>query len=371
MKKLIVSIVSDQTIPNIEFININKKPGVKYLFITTNYCDNEKKHKTDDICKVCELRKEDIDIIKFENLEEHSIKMIRERLIKHFSGHHFDKILVNATGGNKPTSYAVVEFFRESGNTQIYYTDIANKDSFINLFDDSDKIAKLNSLTPTQYLNAYGYKTEVADKTDKYFRFTNKIFPICIGESNANIQIFNNIRNNDIKNLEKEYLRSLGFVNGDFNKSGRKKLARFANGSWFEYFVYEKLLKIKEKIGFKMDLGVTIKKFGKENDLDIAITHKNTLYIFECKYTFVEDEKYYPLSQYLYKLDSINNFFGLRPKSNFITFDKNCRLSKDFNDNSKGYKEYKERMNLLNIGLLTRDDLLNENILLDKIKKII
>ena len=371
MTKLIVSIVSDQTIPNIEFINSHKGDNVRYLFITTDYCDNEKKHKTEDICKVCELSPENNDIIKIEKVEEYSIEMIQKRLGEYYKSSIYDEILVNATGGNKPTFYAVVEFFRNKYKTKIYYTDISNNNSFINLFNDTDKINKLDSLTPTQYLNAYGYNTDLSSKDEKYFKFANIIFDVYMKINIQDFQIIENIRNKIFNSSEKDFLNCLGFIDNDFNKKGRKNISKFINGGWLEYFFYEKLLNIKNKLKFEMNLGLTIKKLDKENELDIAITYKNTLYVFECKYTFKDNGKYYNLHEYIYKLDSLNGSFGLRPKSSLVTFDTNSDLDKDFIDKSKGYKEYKERMDLLNIGLLTRDDFLNEKILLKKIAELL
>jgi len=131
MSKIIVSLVSDQTIPNIIFIKSN--PDVaKLVFISTEKMESNK--KTEWIKKSVQIGM-DTCKIKIETImvNEDNIFTIKEELKNKLSCEKEDNILVNLTCGNKIMSLATYEFFKEKSfsnqnqnNIQMYYLSAGN-----------------------------------------------------------------------------------------------------------------------------------------------------------------------------------------------------------------------------------------------------
>jgi hypothetical protein len=102
----------------------------------------------------------------------------------------------------------------------------------------------------------------------------------------------------------------------------------------------------------KMSVERNHKNKGKNtnNELDIAFTYKNTLYITENKIDALYENK---LNDYIYKLHSISNKFGLRPKCIFLFLNEKKELEKK-HDSLKKIAQLK-------IDFLTIEELSPEN----------
>ena len=363
-KRAIISIVSDQTIPNIEFIRTVGDENTEYFFITTDYC--EKKSKVESIVKVCQLAQDSCTKI---SVDEKSYDDIIEKLCD-LNTDKFTQILVNATGGNKPMSLAVVDHFRDKKNTNVYYTDVSDRDYFINLFDPNDKISKSNYLDPIEYLKAYGFDVNSKEPEQKYIRFSQELLEI-YGQkrSDKDFMVAESLRINKFGDDEKKFLISLGFNKEDFNRKGKENIRKFANGSWFEYFCYGQMKDLAKDMNIQIGLSVLIyKQKGSErleNDLDIAFTFKNQLYVFECKYTLKDEVGgYTKMPDYIYKLIALNKQLGLTPRSILVTFDKASDLD------NESVEKHQTRMKELDLYLMTRDDYAEESSLRNKLKEI-
>jgi uncharacterized protein YsxB (DUF464 family) len=384
--KLIISIISAQTIPNIEFIRLfNNNTSQKniYLFITTE--EMKEKNKTDIIIQICELEGEKVDCITLGKAINISIDEIYSKLDQKLKKLDFSEIYLNATGGNKLISYALISYckMKKENISKVYYTDIANKNSFVNMFNPKDSLEKKHNLSVKDFLQAYGIQKDYINCET----IENNYHDLCLSlfnlHNNQSVpyelklideflrliyenydEISDGISNKKRKNTELPFeknKKALALYNAKdktnitfddilnaFNKIGynltkknciSKRDLRFFNGSWFEYYTFFMLKKHFNNIT-DIQIGVTLNHKNQgdvpNNELDVVFTYKNSLFILENKVSALDDDK---LNDYIYKLHSISKNFGLRPKSILLSLDKQNQINKK-QDSLKRLKTY-------------------------------
>jgi len=111
MKKTLVSLVSEQTIPNVELIKEFGDETGKHLFISTKKMQNQLKWiiKSTDIENYDTIEVDAFDVIDIEN-KLNEIEFGNE------------DIIVNITGGTKLMSLVINEHFKKLGATIYYLT---------------------------------------------------------------------------------------------------------------------------------------------------------------------------------------------------------------------------------------------------------
>ncbi len=147
MKTILVSIISEQAIPNVLIIKEMKGKYDELLFITTDFV--ESKGMDCWIENACEL-------------EEHSVKRIKviednlTDILEKLTG--LDKqntrYLVNISGGTKVMTIGVYSFFACNQN-QIIYVPIG-KNKFNQIYPSALETAIHYRLNLSEYLTAYG-----------------------------------------------------------------------------------------------------------------------------------------------------------------------------------------------------------------------
>ena len=116
-KTLLVSLVSDQTIPNVHLINEYGSQIDQYLFISTQAM--EKKGVRQWIVNACHLPGESllpavvVDQFSFDNIELQLDRIDFEA---------YGRIIVNLTGGTKVMTLAAFDFFKDLGAEIFYIT---------------------------------------------------------------------------------------------------------------------------------------------------------------------------------------------------------------------------------------------------------
>lgn len=154
MKKILVSLISEQTIPNILAIH-HFKPN-ELLFITTD--EMEKKRKIDAIMNTLQkLRLNYEDKSNRLVVQEDSIIDCHRKIDKWIEGKENSEFVINLTGGTKIMSIAAYEYFKDYSSKMIYIP--IPKNEFIVPFPKKSpgKPTELAlRLSVVQYLTAYG-----------------------------------------------------------------------------------------------------------------------------------------------------------------------------------------------------------------------
>lgn len=292
--RTLISLTSDQTLPNILFIK-QFGPFDKYVFLTT--ATMEKKGVLDWIEKTCKLSQVERILIPAEHIEA-----IRKVLQK-FEFDDDEELTVHITGGTKMMALACFNFF--SGlyaPVHIFYKPI-QEDTFLKIFPNTEVIplkAKVNLL---EYLSAYGVKIIENSKVDK-----NKA-----SISTAD-EIMNKLKKGNIA-LE---------VSQAISKNYRGKDKVFLTGGWFELWVahyIKSFFELKEN-EIRLNLKLTRANNNKsiENtEYDIMYVRNNRLYIGECKYFPNGKFAKKKINKEWYKLAGLQLHMGLSANAFLIT----------------------------------------------------
>jgi len=291
MSTFLISIISDQTIPNVLFIKELGKVDYRYIFLTTEAM--EKKGKSDAVMDTCGLGSVNVTKIVIQDDQTDSIKAV---LYKNgFATIPQAHFLINITGGTKLMSLAVYEFFRNH-HTTFYYLPIGkNKIQKFGQQFIEESLALQCRLTLHEYLVAFSLSYEIKEN----FAFTpdqsDKLF---------------------------EDYKALGFRFDFFPVEKASKMAAFRimpeniRGVWFEEFVYHL---IRRKYNLKDEsIACSVKVFKdmeigyNDNEFDVMYVKDNELFVVECKVALSGKSAMQKLDTSLYKLGAINKNFGLK-----------------------------------------------------------
>lgn len=296
MKTTLVSIISEQSIPNVLIIKELKGAYDELLFITTDYVE-----KIGFDCRIenaCGLKENTVKRIK---VIEDNLSNIKEKLTE--LDKQNTRYIVNMSGGTKVMTIGVYEFFACSQNRIIYVPIGKNMISEIYPNSSIAQIPIKYRLNLMEYLLSYGLYYQ-SDETLTY-------------DKEHTLKFFEQFK---IKNFnfysEKKIIDSHSHVD--------KKDKVYYSGKWFEEFVY---IKLKEELDIdETDIALGVKLFRDTEDLhhdneyDVVFVSNNELYVIETKVT-VGNENYIKdnLEKYMYKLAAITRDFGLRIHSAIFT----------------------------------------------------
>ena len=384
MSKILVSLVSEQTLPNVLFIReliYNNIIVDKYYFISTIKMEENK--KTQSIIEASLIKEENCKIIIVENDNLENI----EDTLRKLAFDHNDKLLVNITCGTKIMSLGIYNFFKEKG-AEIFYLSIGtNTYSKIYPYFGNDKSGLKYNINLQDYFKSYGININ----NDTNFLFekdpqkTKEFFQFFAKNKEKYHKVFNFFRNNrDIKGsinfdelddkilldkkaeknddnyiLDKLLLET--FINEQsLNKTFNKDLCVYYSGGWFEEFVYL-LLKERIKINNSISVNIIINRYNKlQNELDVCFVYKNKLFVIECK-TGLKTKDGNLFTETIYKIAALKKDFGLDVNSFLFTLDDSLR------DKNTGefLKEKKDKADLFNIILIDKK-ILKDEIMLKK-----
>lgn len=364
-RKVFVSLISDQTIPNILFI---KEKGYAdfYYFITTEIM--EKKSIVSNIIKALNLPVEKIK--KIEVIED-SVKDIDDKLVTHLTFEDDDELLVNITGGTKIMSLAVYNFFTRSGSGDIFYIPIG-KNEIKHIFPlRKNRVSEItNRVNLLEYLTAYGVKVKDSSFQSKNTLLktkeeTSNLFKSFLSDRDKMFKAAETIRNAKLrgKKIVKENQPDFFEVANIFNEVGvnwvneneiSKDETKYITGEWFEEYVYPRIKEWLGKGDEEIALGLQLLKNDTPNEYDIMFTHNNALYVIECKTDVSDNEEgkiSYLFTNTLYKAATLKKEFGLWV--NYYLF--------ALNDFSKLTDDQKQRAKQLDIKLVGLEILSDEN----------
>lgn len=376
-RKIIVSIVSEQTLPNVLFIKETNYAD-KYYFITTRKM--EKKHTTSNILKSLNLNN---DLSKQIEVVEDSLLDIDHKLVEEIELDDDDEILVNITGGTKIMSLGVYNFFSRNGAAKIFYIPLGKNEmrQIFPLKKNRQTIIEQRT-TLLEYLYAYGVEVRESSFDSKNTLLkteneTNKVFKSFTSEnrdllfSAAEEIRLKGFRGKKIRRdkIEEESVFKNTLLFRDVGLSMEndsfftQKETKYLTGEWFEEFIYPRVKSLLQKKDDEIGLGVQLVKEDAPNEYDIIFTHNNSLYVIECKTDIADNEEgkiNYLFANTLYKAATLKKEFGLWV--NYYLF--------ALNDFSQLKQEQKDRAKLLDIKLVGLEILTDEKKLKEYILKM-
>ncbi|MDY0143361.1 MAG: DUF1887 family CARF protein [Bacteroidales bacterium] len=296
MKTILVSIISDQTIPNVLVIKEMYGLYDDLLFITSEYV--EKKGLDKWIEMACGLKADSVKRIK---VVEDDLDDVRTKLANLDCAD--TKYIINMSGGTKIMTIGVYEFFAKNNN-KIFYVPIG-KNIMSEVFPNSSSfnIAIEYRLNLMEYLMSYGLYYQSDESLIYNEEYTSRFF------EQFKRKKFNFFAENRI--IDSHELES-------------KKDKTYFSGKWFEEYFYSKLkkeLQIEDNsIALSVKLFRDIKDVQHDNEYDVVFVFNNELYVIECKASVGSKATIKNnLDAFMYKLAAITRDFGLRVHSNIVT----------------------------------------------------
>ncbi len=402
-KNILVSLVSDQTIPNVQLIKQIKDQITDYFFVTTK--GMEEKGTRSWIENACHISGEKIEVNQF------SFSDMKDKLSK-YDFDKYDKIYVNLTGGTKIMTLVAYDFFKNIGADIYYITGLENE--FIKIFPaKKNNISTFSDSTSLEeYLTAYGFSIKRSQLSGIPYEQTEKIFTafcrINISEYIDAIRLIiskrgKTLKNEDFNNVS-EFLKVIEYEPKESNCLSKEE-TKYLSGDWFEEYIgirikkelnlsdenifisteLTKALSQKVKNDASVLLGeVSGKALNNTNEMDVMFMYNNKFYSIECKSSIVAfrtiqqngnfiEKPYNILGETIYKSDSLAKRFGLYANTAILTltdFVDYCKNNDEGIHKTKirEMEEIINRANLSNIKLIDKNLLINSESLFDLLK---
>lgn len=298
---ILVSIISEQIIPNYLLIKELQSQIDRYLFISS--AKMEEQNKTNILCEVAGIDKNQrIKTLVVEDLLN-SILVKLSKLNLPADATYY----VNITGGTKIMSLAVWRFFAKFKNSRFFYVPIG-KNVYTELFEDKKNINNTigYKISVKEYLHLYDIRSETDDlrydeksimhifalMREKDFRQSNFIF--------------------DQKLMKEQQIYGQQFHTKCFEEYIYWRIRRLLNLSEHEILVGTKLFQISQE--------KKVEFYNNDNEVDVLFIYRNSPYIVECKYSLGSFKPNTEIiGNLIYKLSSINRRLGLSARACIMT----------------------------------------------------
>lgn len=413
-KKIIVSLISEQSVPNMVLIKNNMGSEYFINIVTETMVENNN-------YLINALNPQNIDEInkKFKQIKiqkhiENNIEKITESInsLKEIYD-EAEQIMVNATGGTKILSIALYQYFNEyyKNKSMLLYLNIDSISTSYNILNTHGKLDMPQYVTLEEYLTSYGI--EIVNNEDTKPKYPQNCANLLVSHATTTKGMFENYKIQDAKknlaefmnvlndkyekqtdmhdtilNIEKElascdnkikkhsnciieYLNLLHTTNSaipDIHNITYNAL-KYINSGYFEEYLYYNIASIlpyKENMEDYLKTGVQIKihnskrkasdNIPNDQELDILFMYNNAIYYIECK-TYTSQKI---INESIFKQAAISNLLGLKKTNSFTTLNTY---------NEKYLKNLTDKMTIYNINLITGNDI-KQNKLIEKIKKL-
>lgn len=402
-KQLLISLVSDQTIPNVQIIKEFGNSETDYKFLLTK--GMQRKGVVQWIVDATQIKGfQDIFV------DEYSVADIENELHK-IDYLEYSRIIVNLTGGTKMMVLSVFDFFRNKRNTEMYYvTGIGNAYQKIVDRGCEQKLFSC-SISLEEYLRSYGFSIKKAKPSGISLEQTEKIYNHYInGDFLRYPDSLNFLRerrgkvitDTDFVNV-KDFLEAIEYYPAQEGILSRSE-TKYLTGEWFEEYIGAKIKSDLELTDNQILVGTTIRKdvplrqelnsvpillglededMGPENEIDVMFVKDNRFYVIECKTSiiagqriiskprrnkkgeFMYDEKGQQLmdntikeddilGETIYKSDALRTKFGLFAKSYIFTLSNLKQWVANDSNKAKKMSDLLKRASLSNIKIVDR-----------------
>lgn len=336
--KTLVSLVSEQTIPNLQLILEFREKIDEFWF----FHSQKTKEHVSWIIEAAQIDEQQVKLIEIDPFDLYSI--INQLNQIDYSERYF---ILNLTGGTKIWIIAFYDRFKEI-NADIYY--LTGRDcQYLKLpSQNAEQLYKLRrSPTLDEYLTANGFKIK-KDNTKFPEKTADNIFEIFIKNNeqfylDAKLKLLNyrnrqklSIKYEDLESDIKQYLNLLKFDN--YEIMGKEHF-KYLTGEWFEEWLFYKISKDLKITDIYSSVSSIITKSNVDNEMDIMFIYNQNLFCIECKTSVLKlnENKMLKgniLSETLYKLDYLKNKLGLSSRSYLFTLselrDENKKPLKNF-----------------------------------------
>lgn len=349
MSTILISLVSDQTTPNL--LLIKEFQVDKHIFVTT--AEMDAKNKAEHLRQAAGLATEVVEkiLVEADSLMdvEHKLEKVRFR--------DDDHVLVNLTGGTKLMSIGVYNFFRNM-SSEMFYIDI-RKHSYRKVFP----VVKRKEyplkvvLGLKEYLTGYGLSITNESDINTLIRppaYTTGFYKQFLNFTEFDHSLISALRANRKKRIPLDETESTmlkkrwGFAL-DTDGYLDKHEIRYLTGEWFEEYVYhwmKTFLKLEDR---QIGAGVSIKRHEVENEFDVLFYANHTLSVIECKTALWDSSANRNfLNDTLYKLDALRKDFGLRVKAYLFTLAERGDLEYHIK------RHHEERAELIGVEIVDR-----------------
>lgn len=358
---IFVTSISNQTVPNVILIKeaINKFGCNKFVFVTTK----EMEEKNKNIQKVCNLDKDQLEVLTVEN--DNFISILEK--LKSLDLDKKDKLYVNLTTGTKIMSLALFEFAKNYVKTENLFYLPSGKKSFYNIL--TGKSFNVDTkLTVQDYFDSYGInitnkhslkynKRHAKERKEITYEIWNLFInsPEEVKRNSEKIRKYfqsdevkqkeNKIKFDEFKEHASFFINKLNLNLENESKKGLRNWIKYLTGGWFEELIY---LKTKEYLKIEneeyIQIGLKI-EHGGENELDVVVSNDNKVYYLECKTGLGKKERNI-LKETFYRLSHLSRSksFGegmnniLVSLDDTVLYDSNGELKSQYKDSVKLYE---------------------------------
>lgn len=364
MKRILISLISDQTIPNVLIVN-ELETFDEYIMISTQRM--ERFDKRDMVRRAADIPLEKCRhvVVIEDNLQDiaqqlHTLALKEE-----------DHIVVNLTGGTKIMAIGVYNYFtQEVKADEMLYVPIG-KNIYRTVYPIYKDTPIKYRLSLTEYLSCYGIlivERTPAIRLSQKWEVTKDYFYNNHFKSDEKYALRNFTFNRKAARLHfselprvfqflPEWLKSFNYTPKYNNQIATDDL-KYLDSFWFEEFM---LIILSEQLNLRLKdiaTGVRISR-GEDildkvdNEFDVMFTLDNALYVVECKTSIPNKEKF---ENTVYKLAALKKDFGLFVKGYICTLyglrgKKNIGAIKE---------QKKKRASLFNITLIDEPILKSE-----------
>ncbi|MEA3448142.1 MAG: DUF1887 family CARF protein [Bacteroidota bacterium] len=342
---ILVSIISEQSLPNYLFIKEFQQQADIFLFITTKDMENNGKSAA-----LYETASIDNSNRRKITVDENELYLIQQKLDKlGWKNNPDKKFIVNITGGTKLMSNAVYNYFKKL-NSRFFYVPFG-QNAYQELLPEQAVQRKrfTYAISLHEYLSIYGIS----------YAETEDVIPQAVCE-----HVFKSYQAAGFDKSRFPYpaLRRLGY-----------KAINNSIGTWFENMMYHRIresLHLSEhQIGLNLELFDAKENdsiFQHDNEIDIAFVRNNRIHIIEAKSSIGKNKlNISNLYYHFYKLAAINKRFGLASRAFVVS------LTDIYTENQKRLENIKQRCRILNLQApMDRSDIDNKHIFTQKINQI-
>lgn len=397
-KKVIISIISEQSVPNLVFIK-NNMDAIYFINIVTNKMEEAE----DNLIKALNISSNNEILNKFKKIKiEKDSENNIEKIIKAIDTlrNIYDdatKIYVNITCGTKVLSIALYKYFdtEYKNKRDFLYLNIDDKTSTSYYVLNKQPYQMKQHITLKEYLTSYGiniinddreypkYSKNWADLLIKHAIEKGQDVEVDTARESLKEFMKQKCVNKDLKEEKlrekikndgkvSEYIQYLHNKCGlpDINNITYKHL-KYINSIYLEEYLYYQLESIlypfyNDNVKDYLKTGVQIQKNNidrksiseknQDQELDILFMFNNALYYIECK-TYVDSKQF---TESIHKQASISQrLFGLKTTNALIILETK--------DNGEQLKVKEDKMKIYNINFITGNDI-RENKLIPKLK---
>lgn len=315
---ILVSILSDQLIPNVLFIKQMAAETDNHIFLSTK--EMEHNNKSTILAETLGFTEEKYKVVI---IDSNNPSLILSAL-KNYEWPLDIEYVVNITGGNKMMSQMAYLYFSENANSRIYYWPIgANSLEQLHPVIKEISIIHPYQLDLVTYFAAHGYSFSCENRLSYPINKANALFHKVIKAGSAD-QV-TEIR--QAKEIE-------------YNKADKM----YYLGGWFEEWLFSYLrdtLKLSEsQISYNLKLKNrhSVSSAGNNNEIDVAFVYSNRLFLWECKVYYSSQIYGKKIGEAIYKISSVSQSLGLQATSLVAILSPfgNSSMRKDFiNDITK------------------------------------